>query len=275
MTATTSQGAAANLSWPAPERVRAVAVVTAIPAISKAPRGPPVRHGVQRLHLASPSPSWSAASSRTRAGGAVPRRRGGLRRRARGGGAGPDHGDRPARPGAAGGAPARASVAYVGIGRAWSTEDQPRLFGALSTAWSPAWSPVAAGWITSRWAGAGSSSGCRPRPSPAPAMTAQPLRPCRPTGGRWPLAARLARQRPRPPGSSPSIPRAPLPPAGPRHRPPPPAPEDARRPGSAAIAARLCVNIAFFGCSRSSRSPPRDPRASTLVARRSSRRFVV
>ena len=47
------------------------------------------------------------------------------------------------------GSGALANVAYVAIGRGWSTEDQPRLFALLSTAWvvPSLVAPLAAGWI--------------------------------------------------------------------------------------------------------------------------------
>ncbi len=51
------------------------------------------------------------------------------------------------------GAGALSNVAYVAIGRTWSKAEQPRLFALLSTAWVlPALlAPLAAGWITEQW----------------------------------------------------------------------------------------------------------------------------
>jgi MFS family permease len=48
------------------------------------------------------------------------------------------------------GSGALANVAYVAIGRGWSTEEQPRLFALLSTAWvvPTLVAPLAAGWIS-------------------------------------------------------------------------------------------------------------------------------
>jgi MFS transporter len=158
-----------------------------------------------------------------------------------------------------------ASVAYVGIGRAWSTEDQPRLFALLSTAWvvPSLVAPVAAGWITEQLGWRWVFLGLLPLVPILLALAARPLIRLGPPAvhhvgeRRWPLAARLAA------GSglvlaglqapsallalgllavglafaAPALIRL--------------LPEGTLRaePGiPAAVAARLCVNIAFFGC---------------------------
>ena len=177
-----------------------------------------------------------------------------------------------------------ASVAYVGIGRAWSTEDQPRLFALLSTAWvvPSLVAPVAAGWITEqvgwRWVFLGllplvpvllllaGAAAAAPRPTARAPHGRAPLAPGRP-------ARRRQRARPRrTPGrvdplalvllaaglalAAPALLRL--------------LPEGTLRaePGiPAAIAARLCVNIAFFGCDTFvPLAATRIHGASTLVA---------
>ena len=177
-----------------------------------------------------------------------------------------------------------ASVAYVGIGRAWSAEDQPRLFALLSTAWvvPSLVAPVAAGWITEQVGWRWVFLGLLPLVPILLLLAARPLirlgPPPEPHTGerRWPLAARLAA------GSglvlaglqaasvlmalpllavglalaAPALLRL--------------LPEGTLRaePGiPAAIAARLCVNIAFFGCDTFvPLAATRIHGASTLVA---------
>ena len=98
------------------------------------------------------------------------------------------------------GSGALASVAYVGIGRAWSTEDQPRLFALLSTAWvvPSLVAPVAAGWITEQVGWRWVFLGLLPLVPVLLLLAARPLLrlgpPAEPHTGerRWPLAARLA-----------------------------------------------------------------------------------
>ncbi len=178
-----------------------------------------------------------------------------------------------------------ASVAYVGIGRAWSTEDQPRLFALLSTAWvvPSLVAPVAAGWITEqvgwRWVFLGllplvpvllllaGAAAAAPRPAARAPHGRAPLAPGRP-------ARRGQRARPRrPPGRRRSPSRSSLLAAGLALAAPALLrllPEGTLRaePGiPAAIAARLCVNIAFFGCDTFvPLAATRIHGASTLVA---------
>ncbi len=182
------------------------------------------------------------------------------------------------------GSGALASVAYVGIGRAWSTADQPRLFALLSTAWvvPSLIAPVAAGWITEELGWRWVFLGLLPLIPVLLALAARPLARLgapeqhRVAPARWPLAARLA-------GGSglilaglqaPSLPIAVgllgaggvlAGPALVRLL-----PEGTLRaePGiPAAVAARLCVNIAFFGCDTFvPLASTRIHGASTLVA---------
>ena len=98
------------------------------------------------------------------------------------------------------GSGALASVAYVGIGRAWSTADQPRLFALLSTAWvvPSLIAPVAAGWITEELGWRWVFLGLLPLIPVLLALAARPLARLgapeqhRVAPARWPLAARLA-----------------------------------------------------------------------------------
>jgi MFS family permease len=162
------------------------------------------------------------------------------------------------------GSGALASVAYVAIGRAWSTDDQPRLFALLSTAWvvPSLVAPVAAGWITEQLGWRWVFLGLLPLIPILFLLAARPLLRLGPpaehhTGERrWPLAVRLAA------GSGLVL-------AGLQVSPLPALlllgaglciaasalvrllPEGTLRaePGiPAAVAARLCVNVAFFGC---------------------------
>jgi hypothetical protein len=175
-------------------------------------------------------------------------------------------------------------VAYVGIGRAWSTEDQPRLFALLSTAWvvPSLVAPVAAGWITEQVGWRWVFLGLLPLVPVLLLLAARPLLrlgpPPEPHTGerRWPLAARLAA------GSglvlgglqAASIPLALVLLAAGLALAAPALlrllPEGTLRaePGiPAAIAARLCVNIAFFGCDTFvPLAATRIHGASTLVA---------
>jgi len=177
-----------------------------------------------------------------------------------------------------------ASVAYVGIGRAWSTEDQPRLFALLSTAWvvPSLVAPVAAGWITEQVGWRWVFLGLLPLVPVLVLLAARPLLrlgpPPEPHTGerRWPLAARLAA------GSglvlaglqAASIPLALVLLAAGLALAAPALlrllPEGTLRaePGiPSAIAARLCVNIAFFGCDTFvPLAATRIHGASTLVA---------
>jgi MFS family permease len=177
------------------------------------------------------------------------------------------------------GAGALASVAYVGIGRAWSREEQPRLFALLSTAWvvPSLVAPVAAGWITEQFGWRWVFLGLLPLVPVLLLLAARPLVALGPpssserrmttAGGsgdgepvleaRWPFALRLAF------GSglvlaglqSGSLvaaaallaPGVAL--AGPALVRLLPDGTLQARPGiPAAVASRLCVNIAFFGC---------------------------
>ncbi len=177
------------------------------------------------------------------------------------------------------GAGALASVAYVGIGRAWPAEEQPRLFALLSTAWvvPSLVAPLAAGWITEELGWRWVFLGLLPLVPVLLLLAARPLialgppspseRRVSPTGGtgvgdetpaaRWPFAVRLAI------GSalvlaalqsgSVLVAAAFLVPgfalAGPALIRLLPDGTLQARPGiPAAVAARLCVNIAFFGC---------------------------
>jgi MFS family permease len=176
------------------------------------------------------------------------------------------------------GAGALASVAYVGIGRAWSTEQQPRLFALLSTAWvvPSLVAPLAAGWITEqvgwRWVFLGLLPlvpvllllAARPLAALGPPSTSE--RKMTAAGGtgaddsvqdaRWPFAVRLAA------GSALVlaglqtgsllatvaflVPGFAL--AGPALVRLLPDGTLQARPGiPAAVASRLCVNVAFFG----------------------------
>ncbi len=163
------------------------------------------------------------------------------------------------------GAGALASVAYVGIGRAWSSEDQPRLFALLSTAWvvPSLLAPVAAGWITEQLGWRWVFLGLLPLVPVLLALAGRPLVQLgpptdhHPAAPRWPLATRLAGgcglilaglQAPSLPialavtvaggvVAGPALVRL--------------LPDGTLRaiPGiPAAVAARLCVNIAFFAC---------------------------
>jgi hypothetical protein len=176
------------------------------------------------------------------------------------------------------GAGALASVAYVGIGRAWSKDQQPRLFALLSTAWvvPSLVAPVAAGWITVQFGWRWVFLGLLPLVPVLLLLAARPLAALGPpspserqatAGGpgddepvleaRWPFAVRLAV------GSglvlaglqSGSllaaavflVPGFAL--AGPALVRLLPDGTLQARPGiPAAVASRLCVNIAFFGC---------------------------
>ena len=183
-------------------------------------------------------------------------------------------------------APARwRSVAYVGIGRAWSAEDQPRLFALLSTAWvvPSLVAPVAAGWITEqvgwRWVFLGllplvpillllaarpAARASARRPSPTPASAAGPWRARLAAGSGLVLAGLQAAS---------VLLALPLLAVGLALAGPALLrllPEGTLRaePGiPAAIAARLCVNIAFFGCDTFvPLAATRIHGASTLVA---------
>src|SRR5262245_22990518 len=181
------------------------------------------------------------------------------------------------------GSGALASVAYVAIGRAWSADDQPRLFALLATAWvvPSLVAPMAAGWITEQFGWRWVFLGLLPLIPILLLLAARPLLRLGPppeqhTGERrWPLAVRLAA------GSGLVL-------AGLQASPVPallllgtglglaaPAlvrllPDGTLRaePGiPAAVAARLCVNVAFFGCDTFvPLAATRIHGASTLVA---------
>jgi MFS family permease len=163
------------------------------------------------------------------------------------------------------GAGTLASVAYVGIGRAWAPPDQPRMFALLSTAWvvPSLVAPVAAGWITEQLSWRWVFLGLLPLVPVLLALALPPLLQLGPPAEhseaprRWPLALRLAGGSGlvlaglQAPALAPAVGlvlvggviAAPallrLLPAGTLHA----------APGiPAAVAARLCVNIAFFGC---------------------------
>jgi MFS family permease len=162
------------------------------------------------------------------------------------------------------GAGALANVAYVAIGRSWSTEQQPRLFALLSTAWvvPSLVAPLAAGWISETFGWRWVFLSLLPL---IPVLLFLALAPLValgppehvPTGpSRLPLAARLAA------GSALAVAGLQTPTplvavtlvavgvalAGPALVRVLPAGTLRAAPGiPAAVAARLCVNVAFFG----------------------------
>jgi MFS family permease len=176
------------------------------------------------------------------------------------------------------GAGALASVAYVGIGRAWSTDQQPRLFALLSTAWvvPSLVAPLAAGWITEQFGWRWVFLGLLPLVPVLLLLAARPLAALGPPapaerrlspGGeagdgpvpeaRWPFAVRLAVGSALVLAALQSgsllaaaaflVPGLAL--AGPALVRLLPEGTLQARPGiPAAVASRLCVNIAFFGC---------------------------
>jgi MFS family permease len=162
------------------------------------------------------------------------------------------------------GAGALANVAYVAIGRGWSTEEQPRLFALLSTAWvvPSLLAPLAAGWISEQFGWRWVFLSLLPlipvllllALAPLVALGPPEIVPARPS--QLPVAARLAV------GSGLAVAglqaSAPLAVlalvavgiaiAGPALvRVLPPGTLRAAPGIPAAVAARLCVNIAFFG----------------------------
>ena len=177
------------------------------------------------------------------------------------------------------GAGALASVAYVGIGRAWPTEEQPRLFALLSTAWvvPSLVAPLAAGWITVQLGWRWVFLGLLPLVPVLLLLAARPLAALGPpspserrvttadaTGdedavpeARWPFALRLAigsglvlaglQSGSLVAAAALLVPGFAL--AGPALVRLLPDGTLQAKPGiPAAVASRLCVNIAFFGC---------------------------
>jgi MFS family permease len=177
------------------------------------------------------------------------------------------------------GAGALASVAYVGIGRAWPTEEQPRLFALLSTAWvvPSLVAPLAAGWITVQLGWRWVFLGLLPLVPVLLLLAARPLAALGPPlpserqvmtadasgeddavpEARWPFALRLAigsglvlaglQSGSLLAAAAFLVPGFAL--AGPALVRLLPDGTLQARPGiPAAVASRLCVNIAFFGC---------------------------
>jgi MFS family permease len=156
------------------------------------------------------------------------------------------------------------TTAYVAIGRTWSAEEQPRLFAMLASAWvvPSLFAPLAAGWITEQWSWRWVFFGLLPL---VPLLVVLALRPLRrlgppdqpnPDPGRLPLALRLATGSALVVGGlqlAAPVPALVLVLAGVALAVPalrrllPPGTFRALPGIPAAVAARLCVNVAFFG----------------------------